>query len=42
MIDGVEEPLDIEIDDPRIVPAAPPGAFQRLVRRFARPVAIGV
>jgi len=39
---AIQEPLDIQIYDPRTFPAASPGAIQRLTRRLARSIPIGV
>ena len=41
-IDAVEEGLDVEINDPRVAPAALPRRSDRIERRFAGPVSIGV
>jgi len=41
-IDAVEESLDVEINDPRVAPAALPRRSDRIERRFAGPVSIGV
>jgi len=38
----VEEPLDIQIDDPVVLPAPLPTHPDRVQRRLSRPVAIGV
>jgi hypothetical protein len=42
VIDRIKKGLDIKINDPRIVPAASPGAVQRLVRRLPRSIAIRI
>ena len=41
-IDSVEEALDVEIQNPRITPASLPRHADRIERRFAGPVPIGV
>ncbi len=42
MIDVVEETFDVQVQHPGIPPAALARSSDRLVRRPARPVAIGV
>jgi hypothetical protein len=40
--DAVEEPLHVQVDDPVVLPAALPAYRDRVQRRPARPVAVGV
>jgi len=42
MIKIVEQPPDVELNDPVLVPAAASGDGDRLQRRLSRPITVGI